>query len=439
MSVIYALATPPAQSAICVFRVSGKGCLDALPELFNTRLAEPRYFYKTEMLNKGDFVDSVAVVFFRGPKSFTGEDGFEVYAHGGLAVMSKVVEAFDVVGFEEAEPGEFSKRAFLNNKMSLSQAEAVSDLISSSSREEASKVSLVLRGDFESKIFDFSGRLDALRVLVEGEIDFTDEDEVFVQNLTELSSDVSRLSAEFSSFAGACSSRKDDLQKPRVLIAGPPNSGKSSLFNALLSRDRSIVSSVAGTTRDLIDSELVLQNIVLTLGDSAGVRETDDLIEGAGINISFGEIKRSNLVILVFDEETEGSVSFFQELLGEQNHLLVYNKIDVSDKRPLGFDLFVSAKQMDGLSALRKILDERFSVDESEKDLTYLVRERHVNIFSKVSSGLDLISSSIEANESLDVVAENLKVCRDLLAEVVGIKTSDELLGEVFSNFCIGK
>lgn len=439
MSVIYALATPPAQSAICVFRVSGKGCLDALPRLFNSQLVEPRYFYKTEMLNKGDFVDSVAVVFFKGPKSFTGEDSFEVYAHGGLAVMSKVVEAFDAVGFEEAEPGEFSKRAFLNDKISLSQAEAVSDLISASSKEEASKVSLVLRGDFESKVFDFSGRLDALRVLVEGEIDFTDEDEIFVQNLTELGSNVSRLSAEFSSFAGACASRKDSLNKPRVLIAGPPNSGKSSLFNALLSRDRSIVSSVAGTTRDLIDSELVLQNIVLTLGDSAGVRDTDDFIEGAGINISFEEIKKSDLVILVFDEETEGSVSFFQELLGEQNHLLVYNKIDVSDKRPLGFDLFVSAKKMDGLNALRKILDERLSVNESEKDLTYLVRERHVNIFSEVSSKLDFISSSIEANVSLDVVAENLKACRDLLAEVVGIKTSDELLGEIFSSFCIGK
>ena len=187
MSVIYALATPPAKSAICVFRVSGKGCLDALPKLFNSRLVEPRYFYKTEMVSKGFFVDSVAVVFFKGPKSFTGEDSFEVYAHGGLAVMSKVVEAFDGVGFEEAEPGEFSKRAFLNNKMSLSQAEAVSDLISASSKEEASKVSLVLRGDFESKIFDFSGRLDALRVLVEGEIDFTDEDEVFIQNLKSLS------------------------------------------------------------------------------------------------------------------------------------------------------------------------------------------------------------------------------------------------------------
>ena len=321
MSIIYALATPPAQSAICVFRVSGAGCLDALPRLFNSKLVEPRYFYKTEMLNKSDFVDSVAVVFFREPKSFTGEDGFEVYAHGGLAVMSKIVEAFDAVGFEEAQPGEFSKRAFLNNKMSLSQAEAVSDLISASSKDEASMVSLVLRGDFESKIFDFSGRLDALRVLVEGEIDFTDEDEVFVQNLAELGADVSRLSAEFSSFAGACSSRKDGLNKPRVLIAGPPNSGKSSLFNALLSRDRSIVSSIAGTTRDFIDSELVLQNIVLTLGDSAGVRDTDDHIEGAGINISFDEIKKSDLVILVFDEATKGSVSFFQELLGEQEHL----------------------------------------------------------------------------------------------------------------------
>ena len=439
MSIIYALATPPAQSAICVFRVSGKGCLDVLPELFSSQLVEPRYFYKTEMLNRGIFVDSVAVVFFKGPKSFTGEDGFEVYAHGGLAVMSRVVEAFDAVGFEGAEPGEFSKRAFFNNKMSLSQAEAVSDLISASSKEEASKISLVLRGDFESQVFDFSGRLDAMRVLVEGEIDFTDEDEVFVQNLTELGSDISRLSAEFSSFAGACSSRKDSLNKPRVLIAGPPNSGKSSLFNALLSRDRSIVSSVAGTTRDLIDSELVLQNMVLTLGDSAGVRDTDDLIEGAGINISFDEIKKSDLVILVFDKETENSVSFFQELVGEQKHLLVYNKIDVSNKRPPGFDLFVSAKEMDGLGALRKVLDERLSVTKSEKDLTYLVRERHINIFSEVSSRLEIICSSVEANESLDVVAENLKACRDLLAEVVGIKTSDELLGEIFSSFCIGK
>ena len=439
MSVIYALATPPAQSAICVFRVSGKGCLDALPKLFSSDLAEPRYFYKTEMLNKGAFVDSVAVVFFKGPKSFTGEDGFEVYAHGGLAVMSKVVEVFDAVGFEEAGPGEFSKRAFLNNKISLSQAEAVSDLISASSIEEASKVSLVLSGDFESRIFNFSGQLDALRVLVEGEIDFTDEDEVFVQNLSELSADVSRLSAEFSGFAGACFSRKDSLSRPRVLVAGPPNSGKSSLFNSLLSRDRSIVSSVAGTTRDLIDSELVLQNMILTLGDSAGVRDTDDLIEGAGINISFDEIKRSDLVILVFDEETTGLVSFFKELLDEQKHLLVYNKIDVSSKRPSGFDLFVSAKEMDGLSDLRKLLDEKLAVNESEKDLTYLVRERHVNIFSEVSSRLDLISASIEAGESLDVVADNLKACRDLLAEVVGIKTSDDLLGEIFSSFCIGK
>ena len=163
------------------------------------------------------------------------------------------------------------------------------------------------------------------------------------------------------------------------------------------------------------------------------------VIMASAKNISFDEIKRSDLVVRVFDEETMGSVSFFKELLDEQEHLLVYNKIDVSDKRPSRFDLFVSAKEMDGLGALRKTLDERVSVDKSGKDLTYLVRERHVNIFSEVSSRLDLISSSIKANESLDVVAENLKACRDLLAEVVGIKTSDELLGEIFSSFCIGK
>ena len=439
MSIVYALATPPAQSAICVFRVSGQGCLRFLPELFSSKLDEPRYFYKTEMYSKGFFVDSVAVVFFKGPKSFTGEDGFEVYAHGGLAVMSKIVEAFTDLGFQEAGPGEFSKRAFLNNKISLSQAEAVSDLIEASSKEEASRVSMVLSGDFESRVFDFSGRLDALRVLVEGEIDFTDEDEVFVENLADLRADVSSLSAEFSSFAGACSSKKNNLSKPRVLIAGPPNTGKSSLFNSLLARNRSIVSSVAGTTRDLIDSELVLQNIVLTLGDSAGVRDTEDLIEGAGINISFSEIKNSDLVILVFDSETKDSVSFFKDLLGENECLLVYNKIDLSDERPEGFDLFVSALKMDGLNDLRKLLDKKLSNSKSEPDLSYLVRERHVDIFSEVSSRLALVSTSIESNESLDVIAENLKTCRDLLAEVVGIKTSDELLGEIFSSFCIGK
>ena len=439
MSIVYALATPPAQSAICVFRVSGQGCLRFLPELFSSKLDEPRYFYKTEMYSKGFFVDSVAVVFFKGPKSFTGEDGFEVYAHGGLAVMSKIVEAFTDLGFQEAGPGEFSKRAFLNNKISLSQAEAVSDLIEASSIEEASRVSMVLSGDFESRVFDFSGRLDALRVLVEGEIDFTDEDEVFVENLADLRADVSSLSAEFSSFAGACSSKKNNLSKPRVLIAGPPNTGKSSLFNSLLARNRSIVSSVAGTTRDLIDSELVLQNIVLTLGDSAGVRDTEDLIEGAGINISFSEIKNSDLVILVFDSETKDSVSFFKGLLGENECLLVYNKIDLSDERPEGFDLFVSAIKMDGLNDLRKLLDKKLSNSKSEPDLSYLVRERHVDIFSEVSSRLAFVSTSIESNESLDVIAENLKTCRDLLAEVVGIKTSDELLGEIFSSFCIGK
>ena len=439
MSIVYALATPPVQSAICVFRVSGQGCLRFLPELFSSKLDEPRYFYKTEMYSKGFFVDSVAVVFFKGPKSFTGEDGFEVYAHGGLAVMSKIVEAFTDLGFQEAGPGEFSKRAFLNNKISLSQAEAVSDLIEASSKEEASRVSMVLSGDFESRVFDFSGRLDALRVLVEGEIDFTDEDEVFVENLADLRADVSSLSAEFSSFAGACSSKKNNLSKPRVLIAGPPNTGKSSLFNSLLARNRSIVSSVAGTTRDLIDSELVLQNIVLTLGDSAGVRDTEDLIEGAGINISFSEIKNSDLVILVFDSETKDSVSFFKDLLGENECLLVYNKIDLSDERPEGFDLFVSAIKMDGLNDLRKLLDKKLSNSKSEPDLSYLVRERHVDIFSEVSSRLALVSTSIESNESLDVIAENLKTCRDLLAEVVGIKTSDELLGEIFSSFCIGK
>lgn len=439
MPIIYALATPPATSAICVFRVSGKGCLDHLSGLFGSHLSVPRLFYKTDMFNSGVFVDSVAVVFFVAPGSYTGEDGFEVFAHGGLAVMSRIVEAFESHGFVEAGPGEFSKRAFLNKKISLSQAEAVSDMISASSVEEAEKVSMVLSGEFEKRIFDFSGRLDALRVLVEGDIDFTDEDEVFIENFSGLHKSVVHLSDEFLGFAGACASKSRGLQRPRVLIAGPPNSGKSSLFNTLLSRNRSIVSPVAGTTRDLIDSELVLQNIALTLGDSAGVRDTKDLVEGLGIEISVEEIKNADLVVLVFDEGTVCSLPLFKDLVADKPHLLVFNKIDVSDERPEGFDAHISAKEAEGVGEIRELLEKKLSADKSSADLTYLVRDRHIKIFAEVSSNLASIALAINNKESLDIIAEDLKLCRDLLGEVVGIKTSDELLGEIFSSFCIGK
>jgi tRNA modification GTPase len=437
MSVVFALATPPAKSAICVFRVSGSGCLDKLKTLTGSVPQKPRTFYLRPFLDKnGNLVDTVGLVFFRGPDSYTGEDSFEVYAHGGLGVMALVVDVFKDIGFDEAAPGEFTKRAFLNNKISLNEAESVVDVIDSSNAESVYLSSSSLSGSFTKNIVEFSEKIDFYRVRVEGEIDFSDEGEDFMDS--SLESDLQTMIRSFSFFVDGCVSKKNYSVKNKILFVGPVNSGKSSVFNRLLGFERALVSNIAGTTRDLVESELFYNNTSFSLSDSAGIRETKDEIESKGIDLTLEQIGAADVVVGIFDSSDSGVINSFSDLVKNKKYITVYNKLDLGVPRSGGFDCLVSAKTGEGFNELKDVLADAFKVCENN-DYTYLVRDRHISLFNSSLENLRSALLKIKNVEGLELVAEDLRLARKSLDDVVGIKTSDSLLGDIFSSFCIGK
>ena len=376
------------------------------------------------------------MVLFKGPDSYTGEDSFEVYAHGGLGVMALVVDVFKDVGFDEAAPGEFTKRAFLNNKISLNEAESVVDVIDSSDAESVYLSSSSLSGSFTKNIIGFSEKIDFYRVRVEGEIDFSDEGEDFMDS--SLEGDLQTTIRDFSFFVDGCVSKKNYSVKNKILFVGPVNSGKSSVFNRLLGFERALVSNIAGTTRDLVESELFYNNTSFSLSDSAGIRETKDEIESKGIDLTLEQIGAADVVVGIFDSSDSGVINSFSDLVKNKKYITVYNKLDLGVPRSGDFDCLVSAKTGEGFNELKGVLADAFKVCENN-DYTYLVRDRHISLFNSSLENLRSALLKIKNVEGLELVAEDLRLARKSLDDVVGVKTSDSLLGDIFSSFCIGK
>ena len=436
MSVVYALATPPAKSAICVFRVSGRGCLDALEGLFKKRPKEHGFFCVRDMYLNNEIIDSVGLISFKGPKSYTGEDSFEVYGHGGLGVMGLMMDAFQSFGFEEAGPGEFTKRAFLNNKLSLNESESVLDVINSSSKKEVLLASQSLSGKFTKEVFGISEAIDAIRIRVEGEIDFSDEDEVFLDD--SLISDLGLLIERLNVFIQGCHNKKELGSKKTVLFIGPPNSGKSSVFNRLLGFERALVSDLAGTTRDLIESEVFYNDLSFSVIDSAGIRSTSDKIETRGIDFTVDGINDADVIVAVFENTNVGLLMELEDKLKDKKVISVLNKIDLDDFEDASFDSRVSAKTGQGFDQFKNLIKDAFGQDY-KKDSVYLVRDRHIKLFGLCLEGLNKAHEILQNNKEMEIAAEELKVSRSRLDDLVGRKTPDDVLGDIFSNFCIGK
>lgn len=438
MSSVFALATPATRSALCVFRVSGPGCLAAFDSMFTQALGEPRKFYQRSLMAGSTVVDTVGVIFFEGPSSYTGEDSFEIYAHGGLAVMGSIVDLFKSIGFDEAGPGEFTKRAFLNGKLSLSEAESVVDVINASSKEVLDISLNSLRGGFSDEIFGFSKRLDSLRKFVEGSIDFSDEDYDFIKE-GGVVDDVSRLCADFGGFVNKCFLAGETGLKKTVLFIGPPNSGKSSLFNRLLGFDRALVSDVPGTTRDLIESEVFYNNSSFKVLDSAGIRETVDVVESKGIELTVNQIKDADVVVGVFDSVDPLVLLEIKSIASDKVFISVLNKLDLGlkDKGAL-FDVSLSAKTGEGVVELKKKISSASAV-RGLVDKEYFARNRHIKLFNEGLGYLEAAMIKLRSGFDVELAAEDLKLARISLDEVVGVKTSDSLLGDIFNDFCIGK
>ena len=332
MFLIFALATPVAQSALGVFRISGTGCGDVLNQALDKPILEHRKVFLREIMQAGRVLDKCSLVYYSAPNSYTGEDSVEVFCHGGLSVIGSLTGLFLSLGFKEAQPGEFSRIAFENGKLSLNEAEAVGDLIHSEDAERSMLSSEAVAGKLSSIILGLGDEVDKLRVYIEGSIDFSDEDYDFIseggieKRLFDIKSSLTDLID-----SSLVSTKK--LFKNRVLFFGPPNTGKSSLFNRMLGFERALVSNVPGTTRDLIDSEMFYNSINMELVDSAGIRETDDLVEAKGVARSEDELNDSTLILVVLDYLTENFFEDFPFLGLKQPFLIQKSEIFFSSLR----------------------------------------------------------------------------------------------------------
>tara|TARA_Y100000768_G_scaffold264833_1_gene202162 strand:+ start:2114 stop:3421 length:1308 start_codon:yes stop_codon:yes gene_type:complete len=434
---IFALATPVAQSAIGVFRVSGAGCCDAFNKALNKPISKYREVFLRDVIWNGVLVDRCSVVFYSGPNSYTGEDSVEVFCHGGLSIIKSLTGVFLALGFREAGPGEFSRIAFENGKLSLNEAEAVADLIHSEDVDRGLLSSEAVAGKLSSIILGLGNEVDELRVFVEGSIDFSDEEYDFI-----LEGGVEkRLMKIKSSLVGLIDSSlvsTKKLSKNRVLFFGPPNTGKSSLFNRLLGFERALVSNLPGTTRDLIDSEMFYNSVNMELVDSAGIRDTNDSIEADGVALSNNEIEDSALVLIVLDHNTETCIDNFKSMMVKKNHLIVFNKSD--ERNPVNhYDCVVSAKSGKGVQKLKKMIFDSIQQNNNFSKKTFIIRERHLVLFKTALSLLDACIEKISNEKDVDVAAEDLRLIRSSFDEFLGVKYPDELLGDIFNDFCIGK
>jgi len=434
---IFALATPVAQSALAIFRATGGDCLNSFSRVLNRPINGFGKMFLRDIVWEGQVVDRCSVVFYQNPKSFTGEDSVEIFCHGGLPVIRQIASIFLSLGFEEAAPGEFSKRAYENGKLSLNEAEAIADLIHSEDGERARLSSAALSGRLSEMISLLGDDVDSLRVFVEGSIDFSDEDYDFIKE-GGVKQRLGDLRLRLQEIIDSSLISSDRLNKNRVLFFGPPNSGKSSLFNRLLGFDRALVSSVPGTTRDLIDSEMFYNSVNLELVDSAGVRETDDFIEAQGIALSNSELGVTDVVLVVLDGATEHLAPKFLVAVGEKKHLLVFNKVDQSVALT-GVDCSVSAKTGDGVQNLKDLILALIKRGSHESKKTHLIRDRHLVLFQSALTYLEDCMVKVGEEKDVDVAAEDLRLARSCFDEFLGVKYPDALLGDIFKDFCIGK
>ncbi|OZI21082.1 tRNA uridine-5-carboxymethylaminomethyl(34) synthesis GTPase MnmE [Bordetella genomosp. 9] len=444
---IAAIATAPGRGGVGIVRVSGASLAELVRRLFQRELT-PRHAhllpFKTEA---GETLDEGLALFFPAPHSYTGEDVLELQGHGGPAVLRRVLQlCLDGgrdMGLRIAEPGEFTQRAFLNGRIDLAQAEAVADLIEATSVAAARGAMASLSGVFSEKVNALADRIVHLRMLVEATLDFPEEEIDFLEKyqarpmLDALSGDLRAIIAQ---------TRQGVILREglHVVLAGRPNVGKSSLLNALAGDEVAIVTPIAGTTRDKVVQEIHLDGVPLHIVDTAGLRETDDPVESIGIQRTWQEIERADVILHLLDatsgEEQALDADISARLPPDTPVLKVVNKIDLLAATPAaGAVLPISARTGAGLDTLRKALLDIAGWNPGAES-PWLARERHLRALNQAEEHLAIAAGHAAMDDRvLDLFAEELRLAHESLSSITGEFTSDDLLGEIFSRFCIGK
>jgi tRNA modification GTPase len=444
MDTIFAPITPVVSSAVIVVRISGKDTVKAF-KLFKKKdgsipAFEHARVYHLNFIHNNKELDDVIAYYFKSPKSYTGEDILEISFHGNPKIISMAFNEFIKLGFRFAEPGEFTKRAFLNGKLDLSQAEAVNELISAKSEYAVMRSFEQLKGNLKADILEFKDKLIDVLSVVEVFVDFPDEDiddELIVFCRNQLKSVIDKLSYMIDTF----NKMKYFKYGVTVAIAGRPNVGKSSLLNTLLNEDRAIVSDIPGTTRDFIEETIMIKDLPVRFVDTAGLRDTNSDIESAGIGFSYKRIKEADIVLLVFDASNPLStedINLLDDVKGE-NVIKVANKCDKPICVKMDYDVLISAKSKINIDKLTDLIYERaVGADFDKSNQTFLITERHYNAFLDVYNILSTLYSNFDTDK-LDLISIDLQDCLEKITEITGQKYTNELLDNIFSKFCIGK
>ncbi len=443
---IAAIATPAGRGGIGIIRVSGPAARDIGWQIAGItaqhRQALPCRFRDAD----GDQIDSGLLLYFQSPRSFTGEDVLELHAHGGPVVMDMLLTRVLALGCRPARPGEFSERAFLNGKIDLLQAEAIADLIDSASSQAARSAVRTLQGEFSSRIGELQERLTALRGYIEAALDFPEEEIDFLQqgDIQARLQDCLRQVTGLLASAGQGMILRDGLS---VVIAGRPNVGKSSLLNRLAARERAIVSASPGTTRDILNETLLIDGMPVHVIDTAGLRETDDPVEQEGMRRARAEVAGADALLLMLEYDQQAG-PLEREILAaapcRDRVLLIRNKIDRFGVQPAeretgaGRELLLSAREGQGLALLRDWLKRCAGVQDGSEGC-YAARRRHLDALRQAREHLQAAVAMFVRPVDGELLAEELRLVQQSLGQITGEFTSDDLLGEIFSSFCIGK
>jgi len=444
---IVAISTTTGVGAISIIRLSGTEAIEITNKVFTRDLnsVESHTIHYGYIIDKKEKIDEVLVSIMRAPKTFTREDVVEINCHGGVAVTSKVLEVLLKNGARLAEPGEFTKRAFLNGRIDLLEAEATMDLISSES-EKARKMSInTLTGETSNLIKDLRSELVQIISNIEVNIDYPEYEDVEVLTNEKLVPSIKSFKEKLEEIIKKSNDSKLLKEGVNVAIIGRPNVGKSSLLNALVEEEKAIVTDVPGTTRDIVEGRIILDGIILNIIDTAGIRSTDDIVEKIGVEKSLKTIEKADLVLFMLNNNEELS-SEEKELLDKMKNkkkIIIVNKIDlksVLDKSLLDNYLEVSVKEGINVNRIKEEIKKLFSLGEIDNDnRTYLSNARSISLLNK---SLDYINEALEEinnSSPIDIVELDLKEAWNALGEVIGETYTDELLDELFSRFCLGK
>ncbi len=440
---ICAIATPPGVGGIGIIRISGPQARDIAASMLDVKLT-PRCAHFARFVDaSGDTIDSGIALLFIAPASFTGEDVVELQAHGGPQILQMLLSRASALGARQARPGEFSERAFLNNKLDLTQAEAIADLIGSATEASARAAQRSLEGVFSKQVKELQQAMTDLRVFVEASMDFPDEEIDFLAD-----SDV------LDKLTGVCDRLQELLDQAQqgqllrdginIAIAGIPNAGKSSLLNALAGKDAAIVTDVAGTTRDVLREHISLGGLPAHIIDTAGIREPVDCIEAEGVRRARDVLSKADLVLLVIDScgDIEAQQALRREVPDGIPCVEVYNKIDLTGHEAQtdepGMKVWLSAKTGTGLTGLIQLVKTIVGAGAAY-DGSFSARKRHLDALGRAKAHVHTGYEQLKHHDAPEILAEELRLAQKDLSEITGEFLPDDLLGEIFSSFCIGK